>query len=60
MWATHLPNMGPECYRTSLIPSLSGCRFYVIFIDNYSQFALLCPLIRKFKVFQCLVKFKLL
>jgi hypothetical protein len=45
---------------TSPVPSLSGCRFYVVFIDDYSRYFWLYPIINKSDIFQCFVKFKLL
>jgi transposase InsO family protein len=44
----------------SPVPSLSGCKFYVLFIDDYSRFTWLYPIMNKSDVFQCFVKFKLL
>jgi transposase InsO family protein len=45
---------------TSPIPSLSGCKYYVLFVDDYSRFAWLYPLLNKSDVYQCFVKFTLL
>jgi hypothetical protein len=45
---------------TSHVPSLSGCRFYVIFVDDFSRFTWLYPIINKSEVFNYFVKFKLL
>jgi len=45
---------------TSPIPSVSGCRYYVIFVDDYSRFTWLYPLLSKSEVYGCFVKFKLL
>jgi hypothetical protein len=45
---------------TSPVPSLSGCKFYVIFIDDFSRFSWLYPILNKSDVFQCFIKFKLL
>jgi transposase InsO family protein len=45
---------------TSPVSSMSGCRFYVIFVDDYSRYSWLYPIINKSSVFQCFVKFKLL
>jgi len=39
---------------------MSGCRFYVIFVDDFSRFTWLYPLINKSEVFSYFVKFKLL
>lgn len=44
----------------SPIPSSSGCRYYVIFIDEYSRFTWMYPITTKSEVFNCFVKFKLL
>jgi hypothetical protein len=43
---------------TSPIPSISGCKYYVLFIDEFSRFTWLFPLQSKFDVFICFVKFK--
>lgn len=40
--------------------SLNGCRYYVIFIDDYSRFSWLYPIPNKSDVYGCFVKFKLL
>jgi hypothetical protein len=45
---------------TSSVSSLSGCKFYVLFIDDYSRFTWLHPILNKSNVYQCFVKFKLL
>jgi hypothetical protein len=45
---------------TSHVTSLSGCRFYVVFVDDYSRYSWLYPIINKSNVFNCFVKFKLL
>jgi hypothetical protein len=39
---------------------MSGCRFYVIFVDDFSRFTWLYPLSNKSEVFNHIVKFKLL
>jgi hypothetical protein len=39
---------------------MSGCRFYVIFVDDFSRFTWLYPLSNKSEVFNHFVKFKLL
>jgi hypothetical protein len=44
----------------SLVSSLTGCRFYVIFVDDYNRFTWLVPLVSKSQVFSSFVKFKLL
>jgi hypothetical protein len=44
---------------TSPVHSMSGCRFYVIFVDDFSSFTWLYPLINKSEVFTYFVKFKL-
>jgi len=41
-------------------PSLSSCRYYVIFIDDYTRFCWLFPLSIKSDVYSVFVKFKLL
>ena len=45
---------------TSPVPSMSGCRFYVIFVDDFNRFTWLYPIINKSEVFNYFVKFKLL
>jgi hypothetical protein len=45
---------------TSPISSLSGCKYYVLFVDDYSRFTWLYPILNKSDVYQCFVKFKLL
>ena len=42
----------------SPISSLSGCRYYVIFIDNFSRFSWMFPLYHKSDTFNAFVKFK--
>jgi transposase InsO family protein len=44
----------------SPIPSLSGCKYYAIFVDDYSRFTWLYPILNKSEVYQCFVTFKLL
>jgi transposase InsO family protein len=44
---------------TSPVTSLSGYKYYVIFIDDYSRFCWLYPILNKSDVYQCFVKFKL-
>jgi len=45
---------------TSHVASLSGCKFYVLFVDDYSRFTWLYPILNKSDVYQSFVKFKLL
>jgi len=45
---------------TSPIPSLSGCTYYVLFVDDYSRFTWLYPILNKSEVYPYFVKFKLL
>jgi len=45
---------------TSPVPSLSGCKYYVLFINEYSRFTWLYPLMNRSDVFQSFIKFKLL
>ena len=45
---------------TSPISSVSGYKYYVIFIDNFSRFSWLYPLYAKSEVFDHFVKFKLM
>jgi transposase InsO family protein len=44
----------------SPIPSTNGCRYYVLFVDDYSRFTWVYHILYKSEVFQCFVKFKLL
>jgi hypothetical protein len=39
---------------------MSGCRFYIIFVDDFSRFTWLYPRINKSEMFNYFVKFKLL
>ena len=41
-------------------PSLSGCRYYVIFIDDFTRFCWVFPISNKSDVYSTFVKFKLL
>jgi hypothetical protein len=45
---------------TSSVSSLSGCKYYVLFVNDYSRFTWLYPLINQSDVYQCFVKFTLL
>jgi hypothetical protein len=45
---------------TSLVTSLSGCKFYVLLIDTYNRLTWLYPIMSKTHVYQCFIKFKLL
>lgn len=45
---------------SSSISSLSGCRYYVIFIDDFTRFCWLFPISNKSDVYSTFVKFKLL
>jgi hypothetical protein len=45
---------------SSLVPSLEGYKYYVIFIDDYSRFSWLYPLKTKADVFISFMKFKAL
>ena len=42
----------------SLVQSIGGCSYYVLFIDDYSRYSWLYPLHRKSIVFATFVKFK--
>jgi transposase InsO family protein len=42
------------------IPSVSGCKYYVVFIDDFSRFTWFYPLYNNSEVFDTFVKFKLL
>jgi len=45
---------------TSPVISISGYKYYVIFVDDFSRFSWLYPLHTKSDVYDCFVKFKLL
>jgi len=45
---------------TSPIPSMSGFKYYVIFVDDYSRYTWFYPLQNKSDVYSCFVKFKVL
>jgi hypothetical protein len=45
---------------TSPISSLSGYKYYVLFVDDFSWFTWLYPLLNKSNVYQCFFKFTLL
>jgi len=45
---------------TSPVYSISGCKFYVIFVDDFSRYSWLFPLKHKSDMFDCFVKFKCL
>jgi hypothetical protein len=45
---------------TSPVPSLSGCKYYLLYIDKYNRFTWLYPIMNKSEVFQCFIKFKLI
>jgi hypothetical protein len=45
---------------TSHVQSISGYKYYVIFVDDWSRFTLIYPLHHKFDIFANFVKFKLL
>jgi hypothetical protein len=42
----------------SPISSISGCRYYIIFIDEFSRFSWIFPLKLKYEVFVAFIKFK--
>jgi len=45
---------------STFTPSLSGCRYYVIFIDDYTRFCWLSSISHKSNVYSTFVNFKLL
>lgn len=45
---------------TSPVQSVSGYKYHVVFIDDFSRFTWIYPLYTKFAVFDHFVKFKLL
>jgi hypothetical protein len=42
------------------VQSISGYKYYVIFVDDWSRFTWIYPLHHKFEVFENFFKFKLL
>jgi transposase InsO family protein len=58
--SSHLLDLIHTDVWTSPIPSVSGCKYYVVFIDDFSRFTWFYPLYNKSKVFDIFVKFKLL
>jgi transposase InsO family protein len=42
----------------SPVTSVSGCKYHVIFVDDYSRYTWLYPLRSKAEVYDCFVKFK--
>jgi hypothetical protein len=53
-------NSSTQDVWTLPIPSTSGCRYYELFVDDYSRFTWLYPILSKAEVFQCFVKFSCL
>jgi transposase InsO family protein len=45
---------------TSPIFSISGCKYYAIFVDDYSRYSWLFPLKQKSDMLDCFIKFKCL
>ena len=45
---------------STFTPSSSGCRYYVLFIDDYTRFCWLFPILQKSDVYSMFVNFKLL
>lgn len=45
---------------TSPVPSVSGCRYYIIFVDDFARYTWFYPLHLKSEVYNCFVKFKML
>jgi hypothetical protein len=45
---------------TSPVVSISGCRYCVLFVDDFSRFTWIFPLKQKSDVFVCFIKFKCL
>jgi hypothetical protein len=43
---------------TSPMTSLSGCKYYIIFVDDFLRYTWFYPLQAKSEVFQCFVKFE--
>jgi hypothetical protein len=45
---------------TSPVISISGCKYYGIFVDDFSRYSWLFPLKQKSDIFECFIKFKCL
>jgi hypothetical protein len=45
---------------TSHIPSISGCKYYIIFVDDFTRYTWFYPLHFKSDTYNCFVKFKFL
>jgi hypothetical protein len=45
---------------TSPVASISGYKYYIIFVDDFSRYSWLYPLYNKSDAYECFVKFKLL
>jgi transposase InsO family protein len=45
---------------TSPVPSISGCKYYIIFVDDFTRYTWLYPLHFKSDAYHCFVKFKML
>jgi hypothetical protein len=45
---------------TSPVTSFSACKYYIIFVDDFSRYTWFYPLHAKSDVYQCFVKFKVL
>jgi hypothetical protein len=45
---------------TSPIPSISGCKYYIIFVDDFTRYTWFYPLHFKSDTYNCFVKFKVL
>ena len=45
---------------TSPIPSISGCKYYIIFVDDFTCYMWLYPLHHKYEAYETFAKFKIL
>jgi transposase InsO family protein len=45
---------------TSPIPSISGCKYYIIFVDDFTRYLWLYPLHHKYEAYETFAKFKIL
>jgi hypothetical protein len=46
--------------QTSPVFSISGCKYYAIFVDDFSRYSWLFPLEQKSHMLDCFIKFKCL
>jgi hypothetical protein len=56
----HCPNVFANLLLINKFCLNNNCKYYVLFVDDYSRFTWLYPILNKSDVYQCFVKFKLL